>query len=260
MVESFQNCLQPFVRASLEESKAMSFLNRFDTKFVLKINSAFDFLKDIQNNYSLLQINDEIIQSYRTVYFDTRDLYCFNLHHNKRANRFKFRTRQYLSNGKIFNEIKQKLNTSKTVKFRQRRDIEKNGIPILKEISKFDDAFMNLANCNGYKFEILAPSLFVFFNRITLLNKRFPERATLDFSLRYEFGKTEVLLRDMAIVELKRDRSQERSEAQNFFRKIHKEPSTFSKYCMGICLTREDAKKNRFLPKLKNLSFESKNC
>jgi hypothetical protein len=259
MVESFQNCLQPFVRASLEESKAMSFLNRFDTKFVLKTNNAFDFLKDIQNNYSLLQINDEIIQSYRTVYFDTRNLHCFNLHHNKRANRFKFRTRHYLSNGKIFNEIKQKLNTGKTVKFRQRRDVEKNGISILKEFSKFDDAFMSLASNNGYKFEVLAPSLFVFFNRITLLNRLFPERVTLDFGLRYEFGKTKVLLKDTAIVELKRDRSPERSAAQNSFRKIHKEPSAFSKYCMGICLTCEDVRKNRFLSRLRNLSFERSN-
>jgi len=248
--------LASFSRSSLEESKLMSFLNRFDTKYVLKIDAALDFIKDIQNDYSLLQINDKIIQSYRTVYFDTPELHCFNLHHNKRANRFKFRTRQYLSNGKIFNEIKQKLNTGKTVKFRQRRDIEKNGIPVLGEVSKFDDAFMNLASSNGYKFEALAPSLFVFFNRITFLNKRFPERATLDFDLRYEFGKTEVLLKDMAIVELKRDRSPERSTAQNFLRKIHKEPSAFSKYCMGVCLTREDARKNRFLPSLKNLSFE----
>jgi len=251
--------LTSFSHSSLEESRSMSFLNRFDTKYVLKIAPAFDFIKNIQNDYSLLQINDKIIQSYRTVYFDTPELHCFNLHHNKRANRFKFRTRQYLSNGKIFNEIKQKLNTGKTVKFRQRRDVEKNGIPVLGEVSKFDDAFMNLASSNGYKFEALAPSLFVFFNRITFLNKHFPERVTLDFDLRYEFGKTEVLLRDMAIVELKRDRSPERSAAQNFLRKIHKEPGAFSKYCVGICLVREDARKNRFLPRLKNLSFERSN-
>jgi hypothetical protein len=245
----FQNCLKPFTRSSLEESKAMSFLNRFDTKFVLKIDNAFDFLKDIQANYSLLQINDEITQSYRTVYFDTPDLHCFNLHHNKRANRFKFRTRQYLSNGKIYNEIKQKLNTGKTVKFRQRRDGMDN-------ISAFDSDFANLMHNNNYNLENLAPSLFVFFNRITLLNKYFPERMTLDFGLKYGYNNEEFALNNTAIVELKRERNPERTASQEFFRKICKTPSSFSKYAIGVSLTHEEAKKNRFLPRVRKLSYE----
>jgi len=245
----FQNCLQPFSRSSLEESKAMSFLNRFDTKYVLRVNNAFDFLNEIQQNYSLLQINDEIIQSYRTVYFDTPDLHCFNLHHNKRANRFKFRTRHYLSNGKIFNEIKQKLNTGKTVKFRQRRDGMEN-------IAEFDGDFASLMHNNNYNFETLTPSLFVFFNRITLLNKYFPERMTMDFGLKYGFNKEEFVLNNTVIVELKRERSPDRTVSQDFFRKICKTPSSFSKYAIGVTLTHEEAKKNRFLPRVKKLSYE----
>jgi hypothetical protein len=245
-----ENCLRPFSRSSLEESKSMSFLNRFDTKFVLKIEEVFNFLENIKDNYSVLQINDEIIQSYRTVYFDTPDLHCFNLHHNKRANRFKFRTRQYLSNGKIFNEIKQKLNTGKTIKFRQRRD-EIN-------ISEFDNDFAYLVRNNNYNFENLAPSLFVFFNRITLLNKYFLERMTLDFSLEYGYNNTEFSLNNTVIVELKRERSPEKTISQEFFRKAYKMPSSFSKYAIGISLTHEEAKKNRFLPTVKKLSYEQR--
>jgi hypothetical protein len=250
------NVLAQFSRSSLEESKAMSFLDRFDTKYVLKVDTALDFLRNIKDDYSLLQINDEVVQSYRTVYFDTPDLHCFNLHHNKRANRFKFRTRQYLSNGKIFNEIKQKLNIGKTVKFRQRRDMEKNGIPILRELSEFDDGFMNLADRNGYKFGDLIPSLYVFFNRITLLNKHFPERMTLDFGLKYSYNNEEFILSNTSIVELKRERSSEKTVSQEFFRKIHKNPGGFSKYAIGVALTHDEAKKNRFLPRIKSLSYE----
>ena len=248
--------LSVFSRSSLEESKAMSFLNRFDTKYVLKIDRAADFLKNIQNDYSLLQINDEVVQSYRTVYFDTPDLHCFNMHHNKRARRFKFRTRQYLSNGKIYNEIKQKLNTGKTMKFRQRRDIERDGVSILKEFEKFDSDFENLVVNNGYKCENLTPSLYVYFNRITLLNKNFPERMTLDFGVKYGFNETEVLLSNTAIVELKRDRTPHKTASQNFFRKIHKNPNGFSKYAIGVSLTHEEAKKNRFLPRIKKITCE----
>ncbi|MCL2102009.1 MAG: polyphosphate polymerase domain-containing protein [Fibromonadales bacterium] len=256
MIESFQNCLLPFSRSSLEESKAMSFLNRFDTKYVLKIENAFDFLKNMQNDYSLLQINDGVIQSYETVYFDTPDLLCFNLHHNKRANRFKFRTRKYLSNGKMFNEIKKKLNTGKTIKFRQRRDKIKNEIPIIENFSEFDKWFKLLAENNGYYIENLIPQLFIFFNRITLLNKHFPERITLDFGLRYEYDNAKFMLNNTAIIELKRDRSPERTVSQDFLRKINKNPSGFSKYVIGISLTHDKAKKNRFLPRLKKLSYE----
>jgi len=245
----FENCLRSFSRSSLEESKAMSFLNRFDTKYVLKVDNAFDFLRGIQDSYSLLQINDKIIQSYKTFYFDTPDLHCYNLHHNKRANRFKFRTRQYLSNGKIYNEIKQKLNTGKTIKFRQRRD----GMP---DISEFDGDFANLLHTNNYNFEKLIPSLFVSFNRITLLNKYFPERMTLDFGLEYSYNNEEFTLNNTVIIELKRERTPEITASQEFFRKMAKTPSSFSKYAIGITLTHEEAKKNRFLPKVRHLPYE----
>ena len=248
--------LTEFSRSSLEESKAMSFLDRFDTKYVMKVEVANNFLENIKDDYSLLEINNNVVQSYRTVYFDTPALHCFNMHHNKRARRFKFRTRQYLSNGKTYNEIKQKLNSGKTVKFRQRRDVELNGIPILTEFSKFDDHFINLAGNNGYKFNDLVPSLYVYFNRITLLNKHFPERMTLDFGLKYEFSGNVFSLNNTAIVELKRDKSPVRTVSQGYFRKIHKEPGGFSKYCIGVCLTHEEAKKNRFLPRIRKISFD----
>ncbi len=255
----FQNSLHGFSHSSLEESKSMSFLDRFDTKFVLKTENALDFLENIKSDYSLLNIDGSVIQSYRTVYFDTPDLFCFNLHHNKRANRFKFRTRQYMSNGKIFNEIKQKLNSGKTVKFRQRRDKINEStpdIPILQDIADFDNGFSLLVQKNGYNVGNLAPSLFVFFNRITLLNKHFPERMTLDFGLKYSYDNEEFVLNNTSIVELKRERSPEKTVSQEFFRKIHKNPGGFSKYAIGVALTHDEAKKNRFLPRIRSLSYE----
>ncbi|MDR0517217.1 MAG: polyphosphate polymerase domain-containing protein [Fibromonadaceae bacterium] len=241
----FQKELSSFALSSLEESKAMSFQNRFDEKYVLNTNSALDFLKNIQNDYSLLQINDNFIQSYRTIYFDTPNLHCFNLHHNKRSNRFKFRTRRYLSNGLIFNEIKQKLNTGKTIKFRKKRN---------EFLSEFDGEFKFWAEGKGYDTENLMPQLYVDFNRITLLNKYFPERVTVDFELKYEGNNANIALNNMVIIELKRGSRSLRSISHDFFRKIHKIPSKFSKYAIGISLTHEKAKKNRFLPKIKSIA------
>jgi hypothetical protein len=265
MKERVLEHLSAFSRSSLEDAKAMAFLNRFDTKFVLRAETVPDFLEGIKNDYSVLQVTDSPAQSYRTVYFDTPDLLCFNLHHNKRARRFKFRTRKYLSNGKIYNEIKQKLNTGKTIKFRQRRDefaAEElphiPALPVLDDLYNFDEHFAALMRKNGYLIENLCPSLLVFFSRVTFLNKSFPERMTLDFGLGYGYEGEEWSLYDTAIVELKREKGPERTVSQNYFRSIHKNPSGFSKYTIGISLTHKDAKKNRFLPRLRHLPFERK--
>jgi len=260
--------LSAFTGATLEDARAMAFLNRFDTKFVLRADGVPDFLEHIRDGYSVLQIGGSPVQSYNTVYFDTPELLCFNLHHNKRANRFKFRTRKYLSNGKIFNEIKQKMNTGKTIKFRQRRDgiideVPDPGIPVppmlpvVQNLTDYDEHFAALLNSRGYGFVgDLLPSLHVYFNRVTFLNKHFPERMTLDFGLSYGFGGAELQLYNTAIVELKREKGPERTVSQNYFRAVHREPSGFSKYTIGIALTHAEARKNRFLPKIKHLEYE----
>ena len=263
--ESALSYLSPFSRSTLEDAKAMAFLNRFDTKFVFRADGVPAFMEHIKNDYSVLEIGGAPIQAYSTVYFDTPGLLCFNLHHNKRARRFKFRTRKYLSNGKIFNEIKQKQNTGKTFKFRQRRDgiIDESFnpafpmLPAVQNLTDFDEHFEALLKNNGYGFVGgLVPSLHVYFNRVTFLNKNFPERMTLDFGLAYGFGGAELQLNNTAIVELKREKGPERTVSQNYFRSIHKDPSGFSKYTIGISLTHAEAKKNRFLPKIRHLEYE----
>jgi len=260
MDNAIESCLAPFKRATLEDAARVSFLHRYDTKFVFGTEGVPGFLNAIKDTYSLLEIEGITAQAYNTFYFDTPDLLCFNLHHNKRARRFKFRTRKYMSNGKIYNEIKQKLNTGKTVKFRQRRDAmntEPPVLPPLDDLSVFDESFTALLGKNGYgNIGKLVPTLHVFFNRLTFLNNRFAERMTLDLGLGYGFGGTELKLHETAIVELKRERGPEQTVAQGYFRSIHKCPSGFSKYTIGISLTHGEAKKNRFLPKIRHLAFE----
>ncbi|MCL1945647.1 MAG: polyphosphate polymerase domain-containing protein [Chitinivibrionia bacterium] len=250
MKNLFENELRNFENYSLENCEKLAFQNRFDTKFILKIDGAVDFLqnKNIAQNYSILQVDNSKVQDYDTLYFDTPDLFCFKCHKNGRANRFKFRTRHYLSNGKIFNEIKKKLNTGKTIKFRKKREVFQQ---------EFDADFEELAKENGFFCENLSPSLAVKFSRITLLSKNFPERATLDFGLKYEFLDKKISLPNTAIIEIKREKNGERTFLQKYLRSKHIEPSGFSKYCVGICLTKEDIKKNIFLPKIRNLFFEN---
>jgi hypothetical protein len=260
MEDMIRACLAPFAKATLEDAARVSFLHRYDTKFVMRADGVPAFLNAIKDAYSLLEIEGVTLQGYNTVYFDTPDLLCYNLHHNKRARRFKFRTRKYTSNGKIYNEIKQKLNTGKTVKFRQRRDAfvtEPPVLPVLNDLAVYDESFASLLAASGYGFVgNLSPTLRVYFNRLTFLNRGFAERMTLDLGLSYGHGGTALKLYDTAIVELKRERGPQQTAAQGYFRSIHRCPSGFSKYTIGISLTHEEAKKNRFLPKIRHLAFE----
>jgi hypothetical protein len=260
MENTIEACLAPFARATLEDAARVSFLHRYDTKFVLHTDGVPGFLNAIKDAYSLLEIEGVTLQGYNTVYFDTPELLCYNLHHNKRARRFKFRTRKYMSNGKIYNEIKQKQNTGKTIKFRQRRDAfvtEPPILPVLDDLAVYDETFASLLAANGYGLVgALAPTLRVYFNRLTFLNKTFAERMTLDLGLSYDFNGTALKLFDTAIVELKRERGPQQTVSQGYFRSIHKCPSGFSKYTIGIALTHAEAKKNRFLPRVRHLAFE----
>jgi len=260
MENAIQSLVAPFARATLEDAARVSFLHRYDTKFIFATDGVPAFLNAIKDDYSLLEIEGITAQAYNTFYFDTPDLLCYNLHHNKRARRFKFRTRKYLSNGKIYNEIKQKLNTGKTIKFRQRRDAmntEPPVLPVLNDLSVYDESFAALLNANGYgNIGKLIPTLNVTFKRLTFLNKTFAERMTLDLGLAYGYGNMELKLHETAIVELKRERGPQQTVAQGYFRSIHKCPSGFSKYTIGISLTHGEAKKNRFLPKIRHLPFE----
>jgi hypothetical protein len=240
--------LRNFENSTLENCRNFAFQNRFDIKFILKSAAAIDFLRGVSQNYSVLEIAEQKIQDYNTLYFDTPDLHCFNMHKNGWGNRYKFRTRQYLSNQKIYNEIKKKLNNGKTLKFRKiREDFSEN----------FDLEFENLAKTNGFVCENLSPSLAVEFSRITLLNKKFPERLTLDFGLKYGFSDKKITFPDTVIAEIKREKNSHRTFSQNYLRSKNIEPSGFSKYCVGICLTKEDVKKNLFLPKIRKLLIEN---
>jgi hypothetical protein len=239
--------LQTLTGASLEDAKSMAFLNRFDTKFVMPLDQAVVFLESVQNDYSILEVNGSRSQGYRTLYFDTPSLDLYLRHHNRRAVRHKLRTREYQSNGKIFNEIKCKNNHGKTNKLRARCE---------EFPHQFGESFGDFCKANGLPSQGISPSLLIQFQRLTLLNQHFPERLTIDYGLSFAREGTGVALPETAIVELKRERGEGRTVAQKYFRSIHVEPSGFSKYCIGCALAYPGLKRNRFLPVLKKLKTQ----
>ena len=116
-----------FESINLQQMDAVKLMNRTDTKFVFSRKLLNDVLSAITTDYSILEINNNIISSYKTLYFDTKDFNFFLDHHNGRGNRYKVRIRQYVESNLHFLEIKNKVK-GRTEKVRVRKEGFENGL------------------------------------------------------------------------------------------------------------------------------------
>ncbi len=232
-----------FAKISLEDTKAAALQKRFDTKFLLNEAQLNSLLPALHENYSALSINNAVLQPYKTLYYDTPDLKLYQAHHNGVQQRYKLRTREYVQNGLVFNEVKHKTNTGKTIKTR-----------ILREQfeTSFDAIFSDLASQSGFSKIALQEQLYVYYNRVTLVSDRLDERLTIDTNLTFVTadGTIEQSFPNLVILEQKRERGN-RSVVDIELNRLRLRPSGFSKYCMGIAYTHPHIKQNLFQQKFR---------
>ena len=100
--------LDKFNSVSLDEVKNVKLMHRMDQKFVFQINDLSDLLTKLHSSYNVLEVDGEKVQTYKTLYFDTKDKLFFLQHHNSRVNRNKVRFREYVGSGLVFLEVKLK--------------------------------------------------------------------------------------------------------------------------------------------------------
>lgn len=244
--------LARFEKRSLKDISSVSLLNRVDNKYTLSREMLETLLERLEESHAVVEIDELRLLPYKTLYYDTEDLRCYRHHHNGRRNRFKFRTREYLSSSLVFNEIKRKSNVGKTFKSRIRRSLFTH---------EMDQRFRSFAGEISGEERSYLPQLFVEYNRITLVDKGFTERLTIDTDLRvtdYRDPERSRTFRNLVIVESKRERGVRSSPSMDTLRELRCKPRGFSKYCVGIALLREDVKKNlfkeylRFIEKMEN--------
>ena len=102
--------LKRFNPISLAEMDSVKLMNRMDSKFVFAIDDLHDILLSLENDYSVLSVNNKFTHSYESLYFDDDKDSFFRDHHRGKKNRFKVRYRQYIDSKKHYLEIKQKKN------------------------------------------------------------------------------------------------------------------------------------------------------
>ena len=231
----------------LLQQNSAALMNRVDTKYLLPKSYFKELLTTLAGEYTILTEQQTRIFGYETTYFDTAKKHFYLAHHNGKLNRHKVRFRRYVQSNTGFMEVKLKNNKGRTIKRRVPMDCQ---LPNPQKINGF------VKDCIG---EVMAlePSLFVNYQRITLLNKCRQERLTLDLDLSFQCANSGQIksLEDVFIVELKREGKLQHSSFSLWANQRNIKPVKFSKYCMGMVLTHDkDLKQNRFKSTISQLT------
>jgi len=244
--------LENFTKIDLDNLDSIKLMKRYDTKYTFhkdKLMSIFDYL---YNDYQVLEINKNLIFKYDNLYYDTDDYFFYYQHHNQRLNRYKLRCRKYNESNKCYFEIKFKNNKDKTIKTRILLDDKEINYELSEESKEF--ARKSVLINNGHIIDKLSPALWVGFNRITFANLINKERLTFDINLTYtDKSLNSHKINNLIIAELKSDNISINSNFYQYLKKLNIFPSKFSKYCMGIAITENKIKYNRFKDKLLKL-------
>ena len=229
--------LLKFDKTTLAEMNSVSLMKRVDTKFILKESQLLEVLSKLYDDYKILEIDQERLMKYSTLYFDSENKKCFKDHHNGKLNRYKIRMRKYLVSDICFLEIKKKNNLGITNKVRRQiKDFETN-------LTSESKDFITKSNINNL---LLEPSLYNNFSRMTLVNKNESERITIDVDLSFSFGTDEKKFDKLVVVEIKQEGKRLNTTINRALKSMSILPTNFSKYCIGISNIIDNIKSNRF--------------
>ena len=232
--------LSDFTPISLSEMDEVKLMNRTDTKFVFRVINLEKLLEKMQAFYKVLEVNDERIQTYKSLYFDTEDRKFYIDHHNSRVNRNKIRFREYVGSGLTFLEIKLKNNKGKTIKKRMR------AAKISEKLSSEQKEYIE--KIIGKKLEVSAKQ-WINFSRLTFVHKTQKERLTIDINLSFKNEKKSGDLRDIVIAEVKQERMSRKSDFMRIAKEMSILPMRLSKYCISTMQLWQNIKQNRFKKK-----------
>jgi len=245
MSNNIYEVVKLFDPISLEEMDQVKLMNRTDTKYWFNIKHLHLLLQKVKDSYFVLNMHNEVALPYSTIYYDTDENSMFIAHHNGKLNRYKIRRRRYVSSDISFLEVKFKSNKGRTIKKR---------IPGNFEYCRFNEAEYSFINeITPFSVEDLRATLTNNFLRITLVNKNFKERCTIDFNLTFKSGNQKVMLNNLVIVEIKADGSSSESSLARALRDQRIKSSGFSKYCIGRTVTDYSLKRNAFKNKVRKI-------
>ena len=221
--------------------------SRKEHKFLLPIEVVPEFLEFIRSEYFLITDGESPVHHYQTVYFDTADYKFFNLHRQGKYNRIKVRLREYKTlQANSFIECKRKVKGRKTHKYRIR-------IQNISDHHLNHDFIRENLQEHGLKVEDLSHTLKMSYDRIFLYAKNGQRRISIDYDLVAKTESSEPLgiVPGYAILEIK-----EEGLPHKIIRYLKREhgirQTSFSKYCVALCLLEPGLKINKWKQTLKH--------
>jgi len=235
--------LEQFEPIGLSQMKEVKLMNRIDTKYVIPLKQLAPLLHQAAPEYFVQCTDGKRTSAYHTIYLDTADHRMYNIHQAGRKVRQKIRIRQYLDTQNTFLEIKNKNNHGRTKKKR----IE---VPLM-DCTQLPECIEFVEKKSWFKMADLRKHVENRFERITLVNRGFTERLTIDLCVRFHNYETDrdADIGHLVIIELKRDGATY-SPMYNLLLRMHIHQGGFSKYCIGCALTNNALRQNNFKEKI----------
>ena len=248
--ETLYPTINNFNKINLSEYSNNLLFNRFDSKYLIESKQIDELLPILASEYDILLTNGSIICTYLNYYFDTKSLQLYHQHHNKIANRYKIRFRQYLNTKDSFLEIKNKNNKGITLKKRIKVDELSDSLNMMQR----DFINVELKNELGTTLEM---TLMNQFDRLTLIHKTKNDKITFDFKVSFSKSNLEnenkKIVDNLVIIEHKQEDKNLKTVFSEAIQKLSLKQLSFSKYCIGIALLNPLIKQNNFKSVLNKL-------
>jgi VTC domain len=236
----------PISLAELEEAGA-ELLDRVDRKYVVSVETFAILAMQLGATHRILDIEGVCAFRYDTAYYDTPGLDAYRDHLQGRRRRYKCRSRRYEDTGACMFEVKLKGLRGRTVKHRMPYENGLHG-SVSAEALRFlhDRLALAYGRAPG---AALRRSLRMTFRRLTLVDVGRGDRLTCDFDLAFDGGGGGAgagrLAEQAVILESKSARGRARADAA--LRDLGaRHAESFSKYCLGIGMTRAGIRSNTY--------------
>jgi hypothetical protein len=243
--QHIQQAVKGFNPITLKDLDSVKLMNRVDSKFVFNIKHFENILTELQQNYSILEIESKRVFRYESLYFDTPSYLLYRHHHCGKPARVKVRYRKYVDSNLVFFEVKKKTKTGRTDKHRIVQP------EISRTISGAETALLNKMEVNLHDLE---EKVWVYFDRITMASNDTQERITIDMNLMLEDAAQKKSFPNAIIAEVKQERYSRLSKFVEVLRKRNIPELSISKYALSVVTMKDDVKKNNFKAMINKLN------
>ena len=221
---------------------------RVDRKYVVTRSELADVLDSVRGALRVLDIDGERSFGYRSTYFDTPDLASYRAAASGREQRFKVRTRSYLTTGTSWLEVKLRDRRGQTSKHR------------MEHVAELDLDLLAWSFLDGFDpirphVAAMRPAITTTYERTTLVcaspgaavGELAQQRVTIDVDIvcRQPDGSPLATFGDHIVVETKSHDVRPGPLDQALWR-CGARPMPISKYAVGVATARSDLTANRW--------------